>query len=52
MKKRFSFVLALVLLITSLWTPSAQAKNISDFTDVKPGAWYQGAGRTDFPQFQ
>ncbi len=43
MKKRFSFVLALVLLIASLWTPSAQAKNISDFTDVKPGAWYFGA---------
>lgn len=43
MKKRFSFVLALVLLITSLWSPSAQAKNISDFTDVKPGAWYYNA---------
>lgn len=43
MKKQFLFVLALVLLITSLWTPSAQAKNISDFTDVKPGAWYLGA---------
>lgn len=43
MKKRFSFVLALVLLITSLWTPPAQAKSISDFTDVKPGTWYFGA---------
>lgn len=43
MKKRFSFVLALVLLITSLWTPPAQAKSISDFTDVKPSAWYFGA---------
>lgn len=43
MKKRFSFVLALVLLIASLWTPPAQAKSISDFTDVKPSAWYFGA---------
>ena len=43
MKKQFLFVLTLVLLITSLWTPSAQAKSISDFTDVKPSAWYYNA---------
>ena len=43
MKKQFLFVLTLVLLITSLWTPSAQAKSISDFTDVKLSAWYYNA---------
>lgn len=43
MKKRFCFVLSLVLLITSLLAVPAQAKSISDFTDVKPGAWYYSA---------
>ena len=43
MKKWFCFVLSLVLLIASLLGPSAQAKSISGFTDVKPGAWYYSA---------
>ena len=43
MKKQFSLVLALILLITSFCAFPAQAKSVSDFTDVSPGAWYYNA---------
>ena len=43
MKKTVSAILAVILMVCTLLAVPVSAASISDFTDVKPGAWYYDA---------